>query len=116
MLVDHLAAERSAEVDRLATLDHRVGERERLGRRETTEEDGHAERGHLVVGHLATRVAEHDGRDLGRRQLFAVALAMDQLGGADHVVATKIVLRPCTTKGNSTSSGTSLAGTDTESR
>ena len=33
VLVDHLAAERGAQVDRLAAADHRVGERERLGGR-----------------------------------------------------------------------------------
>ena len=36
--------------------------------------------------------------------------ALDQLGGPNHVVATKIVVRPWTTNGSSTSSGTSAVG------
>ena len=53
VLVDDLAAERCAEVERLAAADHRVGERVRLGGRQAAEVDGHAERGQLVVGDLA---------------------------------------------------------------
>ena len=48
------------------------------------EVDGHAERGHLVVGHLAARVAEDELGDLVVGELLAVALALDQLRGADH--------------------------------
>ena len=53
-------------------------------RREPLEEHRHAERGHLVVGHLVARVAEHELRDLVGVELAAVALALDQLGGTDH--------------------------------
>ena len=38
------------------------------------------ERGHLVVGHLAARVAEHELGHLVGGELAAVALALDQLG------------------------------------
>src|ERR671922_39062 len=90
VLVDHLAAERAREVDRLAAPDHRVGERERLRAGQPAEVDGHAERRHLVVGHLPAGVAEDEVGDLVVAQGAAVALALDQLGGADHAVwATK---------------------------
>ena len=79
-----LRPERACEVDRLAALDHRVGERERLGAGEPAEVDRHAERGQLVVRDLAARVAEHELADLVGRELLAVALPLDQLGGADH--------------------------------
>ena len=84
VLVDHLAPERGAEVDRLAASDHRVGQREGLAGREPAEVDGHAEGGHLVVGNVAARVAEDEVGDLPGRQLLAVPLALDQLGGRDH--------------------------------
>ena len=73
--------------------DHRVGQHVRLARRQAAEEDGHAERRHLVVGHLAARVAEDQLGQLVVGQLLAVALALDQLGRADHLVATKTVER-----------------------
>ena len=57
----------AAEVERAAAADHRVGERVRLRRRHAAEEDGHAERGQLVVGDLAARVAEDQLRDLARQ-------------------------------------------------
>ena len=60
VLVDDAAAERRAEVDRLAAPHHRVGQRERLGAREALEVDGHAERRQLVVGHVAARVREDE--------------------------------------------------------
>ena len=44
---------------------------------ETAEVDGHAERGHLVVGHVAARVAEDQLGQLVGRQLVPVALALD---------------------------------------
>ena len=75
-----------AEVDRLAAPHHRVGERERLRGREPLEVDGHQKRGDLVVRHVAARVLEHELRDLVPGELVAVALALDQLGGADHGV------------------------------
>ena len=84
VLVDDLAAERRTDVERLAGADHRVGERERLGRRQALEVDGHAPRRHLVVGHLVARVGEHELGELVGGELLAVALALDQVGGTDH--------------------------------
>ena len=69
VLVDDLAAERRAEVDRLAAADHRVRQRERLLAVQAAEVDRHAERGHLVVGHVAARVREHELRQLVRLEL-----------------------------------------------
>ena len=73
-----------AEVDRLAASHHRVRERERLGAREPLEVDGHAERGELVVGHVAARVREDELRDLFAGKLLPVPLALDELGRPDH--------------------------------
>jgi hypothetical protein len=84
VLVHHLAAELLAERKRLSAAHKRVGERERLAGRESAEVHGHAERGHLVVGHVAARVREHELRDLVGGELPAVALALDQLGRVDH--------------------------------
>ncbi len=84
VLVDALAAEGRAQIDRLAARDHRVGERERLGARQPLEVHGHQKGGHLVVGHLATGVAEHELAQLVGGQLVAVALALDQLRGSDR--------------------------------
>ena len=84
VLVDDRSPERGVQVERVAAPHHRVGERERLRRREPAEEHRHAEGGHLVVGHLVARVAEHELRDLVGVELAAVALALDQLGGTDH--------------------------------
>ena len=94
VLVHDLAAERRAEVDRLAGLDHRLGEGVGLVAREPPEEDRHAERRQLVVRHLVARVAEHQLLQLGGGQLAAVALPLDQLCRTDHCFsATKIVER-----------------------
>ena len=84
VLVDHLAAERRVQVDRVARRDHRVGQVVGLLGRQAAEEDRHRERGELVVGHLVARVAEHQLVPLLRRQRAAVALPFDQLGRADH--------------------------------
>ena len=84
MLVDDLAAERGAEVERAAAADHRVGERVRLRRGHPAEVHRHAERGQLVVRDLATRVAEDQLGELVGRQLLPVPLPLDQLGGMDH--------------------------------
>ena len=70
--------ERGPEVDRLAGLDHRVGEGVRLSTGEALEVDGHAPGRHLVVGHVATRVAEDELGDLLIGQLPAVPLALDR--------------------------------------
>src|SRR5262249_47506366 len=84
VLVDDAAAERAPEVDRLAAPDHCVREGERLGAREALEVDGHAERRELVVRHLVARVREHQLDDLLRLELLPVALALDELRGADQ--------------------------------
>ena len=92
VLVDDLAAERGAEVERLAapiiaSVSAKVSARVR-----PTEVHRHQERRHLVVGDLAVRVAEHELGQLLGRELAAVALALDQLGRPDHAVsATKTV-------------------------
>ena len=79
VLVDDLTTERGGEIDRLATPDHRVGERERLAARKPAEVDGHAERSHLVVRHVAPGVAEDELGYLFRAELLAVAFALNQL-------------------------------------
>ena len=91
VLVDDLAAERGAEVERRARPDHRVGQRVRLGARQPVEVDGHAPGGHLVVGHLVARVAEDQRLELGGVVLAPVPLLLDQLGGVHQaaLVATK---------------------------
>ena len=116
MLVDHLATEPGAEVERLAAADHRVRQDVRLALGEATEEDRHAEGSHLVVGHLAARIAEDQLGELLVGKLLAVALALDQLGGPDHVVARKIEERPCTMNGSSTSPGTGCVSRFIESQ
>ena len=65
------------------------------------EAHSHEERGHLVVGHVASRVAEHQLGDLVAAELLAVALALDELGRPDHLSATKITGRRETTSGPS---------------
>jgi hypothetical protein len=87
VLVDDLAPERAAEVERAPAADHRVREGVRLRRGHPAEVDGHAEGGELVVGDLAPRVAEYQLGDLVRRQLLSVPLPLDQLRGANHRVA-----------------------------
>ena len=64
VLVDDLAPERATRsiVSPLATIASVSASVSRGG--EPAEEDGHAERGHLVVGHLLARVAEHELGDL----------------------------------------------------
>ncbi len=71
VLVDDLAPERLAEIERLARQDHRVGQRVGLATGQPLEVDGHAPRGHLVVGHLAARKAEDELRDLLVGELLA---------------------------------------------
>ena len=88
MLVDDLAPERAAEVERPAAPDHRVGERVGLGGVQALEVDGHAEGGELVVGDLAAGVAENQLGDLIGGELLPVPLPLDQLRGTDHFVAT----------------------------
>ena len=80
MLVDDLASERCAEVERLAGADHRVGQRVRLRGREAVEVHGHAPGGELVVGHLVARVREDQLGELVGVVLFPVPLLLDQLG------------------------------------
>ena len=60
------------------------------------------ERGELVVGDLAARVAEDELGDLARSgELLAVPLTLDQLGRPDHFVATKTELARRTLSGSS---------------
>ena len=84
VLVDDAAAELRRHVDRLAAADERLRHRERLGARQPAEHDRHAERGHLVVGHVAARVAEDELAQLVGVELAAVPLALDQLRGVDR--------------------------------
>ena len=84
VLVDDAPAERRAHVERLARLDERLRQRVGLGAGEPPEVDGHAPRGHLVVGDLAGGVARHESHDLLSRVLPAVPLPLDEVGGADH--------------------------------
>ena len=84
VLVDDATAELLRHVDGLAAPDECLGHRERLGARQAAEHDRHAERGHLVVGHVAARVAEDELAQLVVRQLAAVALALDQLRRVDR--------------------------------
>ncbi len=79
VLVDNLASERRAEIDRLAAADHRVGQRERLFAVQALEEDRHAEGSHLVIGHVAPGIREHELGQLVPAELLAVALSPDQL-------------------------------------
>jgi hypothetical protein len=67
MLVDHLAAERRPELDRLAAADHRVRQSEGLLPVQTAEVHGHAEGSHLIVRNLAARIREHELRQLVAR-------------------------------------------------
>src|SRR5207247_10211917 len=108
VLVDDAAAEQPSHVDAVAAVDERFGHRKRLGGRQPTEGDGHAERGHLVVGDVARRLPEHELNHLLGRDLAAVAFPLYELGRMDHVCATKIVCRLCVTSG-SLSSGTRVA-------
>ena len=116
MLVDDLAPELGTEVDRLAAANHRVGEHVGLARREPAEEHRHAERSHLVIGNLATGVAENQLRELVVRKLLAVPLALDELGRADHLVATKTLTAVRTRSGKSKSRSRDLSETIIESR
>src|SRR5262249_26097982 len=84
VLVHDAAPELLRHVDRLAAPDERVGHHERLGAGQAAELYGHAERGHLVVGNVAARVAEHEPAHLVGAQLTAVALAPDQLRWTDR--------------------------------
>ena len=84
VLVDDPPAERRRDVDRVARTDHRVGQGVRLLPGEPLVVDGHAPRGHLVVGDVAARVAEDELRDLLLGELSAVPLALDQLGCANR--------------------------------
>jgi hypothetical protein len=84
VLVDDPAPECGSKVERLAAPDHRFRESEGLGWGQAAEVHGHQERRHLVVGNLASRVAEHELGQLPGRELLAVPLALDDLGRVDH--------------------------------
>src|SRR5581483_10713911 len=108
VLGDHLAPEGGTEIDRLAAPNHRVGEHERLARREPAEVHRHAERRELVVRNLAARVAKNQLGKLVVAELLTVAFALDEVRRTDHRVATNTVVRPWTRNGSGTSSGTGL--------
>src|SRR6266511_1013131 len=84
VLVDYLAADCGAELDRLPASDHRIGQRECLRSVEPAEVNRHAEGGQLIVRHVAPCICEHELRDLLGRELLAVALAPDQLNCMHH--------------------------------
>ena len=111
VLVDDATAERAREVEALAARDHRVGERQRLVRVEAAEVDRHQERGDLVVGNLAARVAEHELGQLLVREPLAVPLALDHLRRADHRAfsATKIEVARRLRSGSSYGCGSTAA-------
>ena len=69
VLVDDPAPQGRAQLERLAGADHRVGQRVGLAPGEPLEVDGHAPRGHLVVGNVAAREAEDELGDLLVREL-----------------------------------------------
>src|SRR5439155_6567319 len=73
-----------SQVDRPPARDHRLGQGEGLRRREPAEVDGHAERGHLIIGNIPAHVGEHELTNLVGVQLLAVALALDELRRPDH--------------------------------
>ena len=67
------------EVEHVARVEHRVGERHGLGVVEAAEEDGHEPGGHLVVGELARRERRRGGRSRRASSALAVALGGDEL-------------------------------------
>src|SRR5207247_904946 len=81
---DDAAAEPCRHVDGLAAPDERLGHRECLCACQSAEHDRHAEGGHLVIGHVAARVAEDELAQVLGAQLAAVALALDQLRRVDR--------------------------------
>ena len=81
-----------AEVEHLARADHRVGERERLAPASCRGSRRPSPGGHLVVGHVAARVAEDELGKLVRGELLAVALPLDQLGRAAHMFLGHLVI------------------------
>src|ERR671923_234420 len=89
VLVCDRASDRGVKIDRLAALDHRVGQGERLATVQALEVDGHREGRQLIVGNLAPHVAEDELAELLVAELAAVPLALDQFGRSDHFVATK---------------------------
>src|SRR6266540_3703825 len=84
MLVDDAAPELGGHVHGRAAPDERLGHRERLLARQSTEHHRHAERRHLVVGHVTPRVAEHELAQLIGVERAAVPLALDQLRRVDR--------------------------------
>ncbi len=83
MLVD-FGARNVVEVQHLARLQHRARERDGLRVRHAAQEDGHEERGHLVVGDLAHSVIANDVGDLVGGEFATVTLLRDELHDGRH--------------------------------
>ena len=88
MLV-HSRAGQAGQVEPLARVDHRVGERDGLFAREAVQVAGHQEGRHLIVGDLLARVGEHEVAQLLRRQLAAVALGGDDVDGSHQLILSR---------------------------
>ena len=78
VLVDERSPHRG-EGEHVTGVDHGLGPAGRLGRLHAVEQDGHRQRRHLLVGHVAARVGVEHPVDLGVGQAPAVPL------GRDHV-------------------------------
>ena len=76
MLVD-LDAGNAGEVGDHARVHHRLGEAGGLFRRHAAQEDGHEQRGRLVIGPFAPHDPVHEGGDLVGREGMTVAFAGD---------------------------------------
>ena len=77
MLVDARLAE-ITQIERLATPQHRLGERVRLAAIEAAEEARHEKRRHLVVGHVPGGVRVGQRAKLARLDAAAIPLPLDQ--------------------------------------
>ena len=75
----------TAEVDRVAGAHHRVGKDRRFFVRHTAEEHRHSESGHLIVRHLARRIAADEETDLLLRQRQSFPLFVDQINNTHRV-------------------------------
>ena len=84
VLVHDPPAECGPELECVARADHRVGQRERFGARQALEVHRHAPRGHLVVGHLVTRIGEDELGELVSGEFLPVAFAFDQIRRSHH--------------------------------
>src|SRR5450830_1617177 len=101
-------ARQPGEVQALAARDHRCGPASDLGPVHPVEQDGHGERGHLLLGDCAARVRVEDPVDLAVRQTTAVTLR------ADHVDRVELLAhgfpRSTRSSGPNASGSTSVIG------